>query len=133
VRGGLELLHGDLAAGERLAEQAFQLGQEAEQPESVMLYGAQIAFIRFVQGHSDQIIETLRQGTSAFDGVPSLRAGLATALCWLDLHDGARAILEQAASDRFEHRVDASDAHGAGSVRRRRVPSIRPSRSRDAV
>ncbi len=103
TRAGLELLHGDLAAGERLAERAFQLGQEAGQPDAVLIYGAQVAFIRAFQGRGDEIIEILRQSASAFVGVPSFRAGLASSLCWLDLHDEARAILEQAASDRFEH------------------------------
>jgi class 3 adenylate cyclase len=103
VRGGLELLHGDLAAGERLAEHAFQLGQEAGQPDAMLVYGGQIAIIRIYQGRGDEIIEILRQSASAFAGVPSFRAGLALALCWLDRHDEARAIIEQAASDRFEH------------------------------
>jgi class 3 adenylate cyclase len=103
IRAGLELLHGDLAAGERLAERAFQLGQEAGQPDAVLIYGGQMAFIRSYQGRMDEIIDMLRQSAGAFAGVPSFRAGLATTLCSLDLHDEARPILEQAASDRFEH------------------------------
>jgi hypothetical protein len=102
TRGGLELLRGDLAAGERLAEQAFQLGQEAGQPDAFLIYGSQIAFIRSLQGRGKEIIEVLRQSASAFAGVPSFHAGLALSLCSLDLHDEARAILEQATSDRFE-------------------------------
>jgi class 3 adenylate cyclase len=102
-RAGLDLLHGDLAAGERLVEQAFRLGQEARQPDAVLIYGGQIAFIRVYQDRGEEIIEMLRQSASAFAGVPAFRAGLASVLCWLDLHDEARPILEQAASDRFEH------------------------------
>jgi hypothetical protein len=103
IRAGLELLHGDLAAGEGLAERAFQLGQEAGQPDAVLIYGGQMAFIRSYQGQMDEIIDMLRKSAGAFAGVPSFRAGLATTLCSLDLHDEARPILEQAASDRFEH------------------------------
>ncbi len=103
IRAGLELLHGDLAAGERLAEQAFQIGQEAGQPDAVLIYGAQIAFIRVHQGCGDEIIEMFGQVASTFAGVPSFRADFASALCWHDLHDEARAILDEAASDRFEH------------------------------
>jgi class 3 adenylate cyclase len=103
VRAGLELLHGDLAAGERLAEDAWQLGQEAGQPDALLVYGAQISFIRSYQGRQDEILEMLRQSASAFAGVPGFRAGLAGTLCSLDLHDEARPILEEAASDRFEH------------------------------
>jgi hypothetical protein len=102
IRAGLELLHGDLAAGELLAEQAFLIGQEAGQPDAFLIYGSQIAFIRSLQGRAQEIIEVLRQSASAFAGVPSFHAGLALSLCSLDLHDEARAILEQATSDRFE-------------------------------
>jgi tetratricopeptide (TPR) repeat protein len=99
----LEFLHGDLAAAERLAEQAFQLGQEAGQPDAVLIYGAQVSFIRGQQGRVDETIDMQRQSASAFAGVPAFRAGLASALSSLDLHGEAQAILEQAASDRFEH------------------------------
>jgi len=102
IRAGLELLHGDLAVGERLAEQAFQIGQEAGQPDALLIYGSQIAFIRSLQGRGQEIIEVLRQSAKAFAGVPSFHAGLALTLCSLDLYDEARTILEQATSDRFE-------------------------------
>jgi len=102
-RAGLELLHGDLEAAERLAEQAFQLGKGAGQPDAVLIYGIQINHLKLYQGRGDEIIEMVRQGVSAMAGVPSFRGYLAWALCWLGLHDEARPILEQAASDRFEH------------------------------
>jgi hypothetical protein len=102
-RAGLELLHGDLAAGERLAEQAFQLGQEAGQPDAVLVYSSEIVCTRSYQGRGHEIIEMLRQGASAYAGVATFRSALAMVLCWLDLHDEARTILEQAARDRFEH------------------------------
>jgi class 3 adenylate cyclase len=102
-RGALEFVRGDLAAAEQLAEQAFQLAQEAGQPDAVLVYGGQISLVRSQQGRADEIIEMQRQGASAFPGVPSFRAGLASVLCQVELHDEARAILEQAANDRFEH------------------------------
>ena len=76
----------------------------------------------------------LRQSASAFAGVPAFRAGLASTLCWLDLHDEARPILEQAASDRFEH-VGSTPATltALAAVRRGRLPDIRRSSSRDPV
>jgi hypothetical protein len=103
VRNGLEIVRGDLVAGERLAEQAFQLGQEAGEPDALLIYGAQITFIRLYQDRGQEIVEMHRQAASAFPGVTAFRAGLASTLCWLELHDEARGILEQAASDRFEH------------------------------
>jgi hypothetical protein len=41
--------------------------------------------------------------------VPALRAGLASTLCWLGRAGEAATILEEAASDRFEHVLPASD------------------------
>jgi class 3 adenylate cyclase len=108
MRAARELVRGDLVAGERLAEQAFKLGQEAGEPDAVLIYGAQITFVRLYQGRGQEIIEMHRQAATAFEGVPSFRAGLASTLCWLELHDEARGILEQAASDRFEHVGDTA-------------------------
>ena len=102
-RAGLELLHGDLTVGERLAERAFQLGQDAGQPDAILIYGAQISFVQAYGGRGGEIIEMLRQGVSAFPGVPSFRAGLASALCSLELHDEARPLIEEATSDGFDH------------------------------
>ena len=77
-RAALELLHGDLAAAERLAEQAFQLGKEAGQPDAVLIYGGQIDFIRPYQGRGDEIIEMRQSRRRArYAGVPSFRAALA--------------------------------------------------------
>ena len=76
----------------------------------------------------------LRQSVSAFAGVPAFHAGLASTLCWLDLHDEARPILEQAASDRFEHvGSTAGTLTTLADVRRGRLRNIRRSSSRDAV
>jgi tetratricopeptide (TPR) repeat protein len=45
----------------------------------------------------------LEQSVSAYPAVAAWRAGLAYALCLIDRRAEARAILQQAASDRFEH------------------------------
>jgi len=45
----------------------------------------------------------LRQSASVFRRRTCVPRCTCANLCWLDLHDEARAILEQAASDRFEH------------------------------
>ena len=100
---GGELIRGDLAAGERLAERAFQIGQEAGQPDAVLVYGAQLAFVRIYQGRGQEIIDMLEQSVCAYPGIPAWRAGLASALCWLDRRAEAVALLQHAASDRFEH------------------------------
>jgi class 3 adenylate cyclase len=104
MAAGLELLHGRLDAGERLAEQAFGIGRESQPVDAAMIYGAQLAFIRVYQGRGQEVIELVEQNLSANPGLlPGWRASLAVVLCLLDRHDEARAILDEAASDRFEH------------------------------
>jgi class 3 adenylate cyclase/tetratricopeptide (TPR) repeat protein len=96
------LLRGDLAIGESLVERAFAIGQEAGEPDAVMIYGAQLAFVRTYQGRGEEIIAMLEQGVSNFPAISVWRAGLASALCWVDRKSEAWALLEQAASDGFE-------------------------------
>jgi hypothetical protein len=128
----LTLVHGDLSAGERLAERAFQLGQQAEQPEAVTFYGIQLFYVRTFQGRGEEIIALLEQSVQANPAVPALRAGLASTLCWLDRRGEAATILAEAASDRFEHVLPASDeltalelyADAAAQTGDRRVAAI---------
>jgi tetratricopeptide (TPR) repeat protein len=100
---GLELLHGRLRAGERLAEQAFQIGQESAPADAAMIYGGQLLFVRAYQGRANEIIEMAEQSVRAYPGIAAWRAGLAAVLCWLDRHDEASPMLDEAAGDRFEH------------------------------
>jgi len=100
---GLELLCGDLAAAERIAERAFQIGQEAGEPDAILIYGIQLSFARRAQGRGEEIIAALEQRASATPGIVAVRTGLAWTLCWLDRRSEAAAILKEAASDRFEH------------------------------
>jgi hypothetical protein len=104
-----ELAHGELAAAESLVEAAFQTGQEAEAPDAIFVYGAQLAYARHYQGRTEEIIEMLEQSVGAFPGVPAWRASLSSFLCWIDRRAEATAILEQASRDRFEHIRPAPD------------------------
>ena len=49
---GWELMHGDLVAGERLAERALQIGQEAGEPDAVFVYAAALTQARVYQGRA---------------------------------------------------------------------------------
>jgi len=104
-----ELLHGDLEAAQRSAERAFQIGQEAGEPDAVLIYGIQLSFVIRAQGRGQEIIAMIEQRASASPGLVALRAGLAWTLGWLDRRAEATTILKQAASDRFEHILPASD------------------------
>jgi AAA ATPase domain len=104
----LELLRGDLAGGERLAERALQLGQEAGEPDALLVYGAQLSYVRIHQGRGRETIEMLERSVSTYPGIPAWRAALASRLCWLDRRAEAMTILQEARADRFEHVLPGS-------------------------
>jgi thioredoxin-like negative regulator of GroEL len=97
------LLRGDLAGVERLAEEAFQIGTEAGQPDAVMVYGAQSATSAVYRGRADEIVELVKAGVAANPGLSTWRAALGSVYVWLGRTEEAAAIVEEAAKDRFEH------------------------------
>ena len=99
----VELRRGNLAEAERLAERAAQLGQDGDPVNAALYYGAQLAFIRSYQGRGDEVLPMLEQSVAAYPGIPAWRAGLAAAYCWTGSFDQGRAIVQEAASDRFDH------------------------------
>jgi hypothetical protein len=98
-----ELMRGDLVEGERLFESAFQIGQEAGQPDAVLVYAAALQQTRIYQGRAQEIVEMMEQSVSAYPAIAAWRAALAATLCYLDRGVEAAKILEQVARDRFEH------------------------------
>jgi hypothetical protein len=94
---------GRFAAGERLAELAFQIGQEAGQPDALLVYAAHLALLCVYQGRAGDVVDLMEESVSAYPGVPAFRGGFVSALAWLDRMDEANAYLEDAARDRFEH------------------------------
>ncbi|MGH2865774.1 MAG: ATP-binding protein [Solirubrobacteraceae bacterium] len=100
---GFELMRGDLAGGERLLERAFQIGQEAEEPDAILVHGVQLCHTRLHQGRGQEVLAMLEQGVSTYPGVPAWKAVLAETLGWLDRRAEAATILKQATSERFEH------------------------------
>jgi hypothetical protein len=98
-----ELMDGRFPAGERLAELAFQIGQEAGQLDAQLIYAGHLALLRVYQGRAGEVIDLLEESVSAFRGIPAFRGAFISALAWLDRIDEANAHLEDAARDRFEH------------------------------
>jgi tetratricopeptide (TPR) repeat protein len=96
-------LRGDLAKAERCAEQTLQAAVDAGEPDGSMLYGAQISFLRILQGRAGEVVAPLEQSAKANPLIPAFMAALAWALCWLGRGDEAAAIVAEAARDRFEH------------------------------
>ena len=91
------------ARAEELAEEALRIGSEADQHDARLIYGAQLTRIRFYQGRGAELVELKEQRVAGNPGLPSLRAGLAQVLCWLDRTEDATAIVTDAARDGFDH------------------------------
>jgi AAA ATPase domain len=100
---GLELLRGHLAVGERLAEEAYQIGQEQYPGDALQVYGGQLLFIRRAQGRSNELIELQEKAVAEHRGFAIWEAGLAASLSLLDRVGEACSILDGAARDDFEH------------------------------
>jgi tetratricopeptide (TPR) repeat protein len=98
-----DLLRGDLATGERLAERAFHLAQDADALNGALYYGAQLSFVRSFQGRGAEVVAMMEQSVAAYPGIPAWRAGLAHVYCGLGQFDKAATIVQDAARDRFEH------------------------------
>ena len=88
--------------GEGMAERAFQIGQEAGQSDAALVYGGQLAAVRFYEGRAPELIEMLQQSVEAYPAIAAWRAALAEWLCWLDRPEEAAALLESR-RDGFEH------------------------------
>ncbi len=103
LRAGWELMHGDLTAGERSAERALQIGQEAGQPDAAFVYGAALLQARNYQGRASEVIEMMEQSASAYPAIPAWQAAVAAALCYLGRGSAAEKMLEEAAREHFDH------------------------------
>jgi class 3 adenylate cyclase len=98
-----QLVRDDLEIAEGTLERAFQIGQEAGEPNAVLVYGGQLAALRSSQGRSDEIIAMMEGSVEMWPGLAAFRAGLAHQLCILDRPAEAAQILDEAARDGFEH------------------------------
>ena len=103
VAASLVCMRGELEASERLAEQAFQLGQEAGQPDAAMFYGGTIVQIRMVQGRGAEVIALIEGMVTENPGVPAWEAALGYTYCLVDRRPEAAEILARAAAQHFEH------------------------------
>lgn len=91
---GFHLERGDFATCEREAERAFALGQQAEEPDAVVMYAMQISQLRTFQGRADEVIELLEQGVAQRPHIAGWRGGLAHAYVLLGRHAEAVKILD---------------------------------------
>ena len=89
---------------------ALQIGQEAEQPDAVLIYGSAAMFYpaRLPGARRGDHRDARAEREAPIRPFAALRAGLASSLCWLERRGEAAAILKWAASDRFEHILPAA-------------------------
>ena len=69
VAAAMTCMRGELEAGERLAEQALALGQDAGQPDTAMFYGSTIILNRMVQGRGAEVIALIERMVTEYPGV----------------------------------------------------------------
>lgn len=97
----LAALDGDVARAEHLAEEALSLGLHAGQPDAFIVYGAQLVFVRWLQGRLPELVDAVAQNRVDNPGLDVYRA----LDCWVrahaGLHDEVRAQLDSEVADAF--------------------------------
>jgi class 3 adenylate cyclase len=84
---------GDSELAERAAEAALAIGSAAGQPDALIFYGIQLAYVRWLQGRRAELVPLLSPLLDELDEVPAFLPLLAA--CQLDAGDadGARELL----------------------------------------
>jgi class 3 adenylate cyclase len=101
LRGMRALLDGDVDGAERLAGEARQAGQRAEQPVAEQFYGIQMTQIRSLQGRAGELLPDVRDLAERFPGIPAWRGGVITLAARSGDVELARRELERFAGDDF--------------------------------
>jgi hypothetical protein len=96
-------MRGELEAGERLAEQALQVGMESGEPDAVSAYGATLLETRIAQGRGAEVIPLLEQKVASDPGVPAWEAALSRLYCFSERRAAGAEVLARAAVTRFEN------------------------------
>ena len=102
VAAAMTCMRGELEAGERLAERALALGQDAGQPDAAMFYGSTIVTNRMVQGRGAEVIALIERMVTENPGLPAWEAALCYACCLIDRRPEGAEILARAAAQHFE-------------------------------
>ncbi len=84
---------GDAEQSERAAEAALTVGSAAGQPDALLFYGTQLAYVRWLQGRAAELVPLLKPLADEMNDVPAFLPLLAA--CQLDAGDldGARELL----------------------------------------
>jgi tetratricopeptide (TPR) repeat protein len=99
----LTCMRGELDAGERLAEQALQFGQEGSEPDAAMVYGATLLETRGAQGRGAEVIALVEETVANYPGIPAWEAGLSRLYCFTDRRPEGAEVLARGAAKHFQH------------------------------
>ena len=97
------LLTGDAQEAERLASEALQIGSHSGQPDALMVFGTNLAGIRWHQGRFDEILPLGARTAADNPGLPGFQAAYAEMLCECGRADEARPLFEAAREADFHH------------------------------
>jgi class 3 adenylate cyclase/tetratricopeptide (TPR) repeat protein len=95
TEAAMETVAGRFGAAEALAERAGR----AEEPDAPVIYGSQIATVRWSQGRVEEVIPLLEQGVQLAPRIPAYSAALALAYCETGHPDLAAPIVRELTAD----------------------------------
>ena len=96
------LLRGQTALGERLAEEAYALGERIGQPDALNYYATQLSHARWQQGRLHEMVDLIADGAEQNPGIPGYRGALCRALCQAGRNAESLTLLEEADGSRFD-------------------------------
>ncbi len=102
IEAAARCARGELETGERLAEQALQIGQESGQPDAAMAYGATLVTNRMYQGRGAEVIALVEKSVSDLPELPAWEAALGLVYCWIGRRPDGADVLARAAAQHFE-------------------------------
>ncbi len=97
---------------ERLAAEAFQIGQDCGQPDAQTFVGVQLAGVTWQRGTMGTLAPLIEQMIVDSPGLPTLKASLAMAYSEDDRFDDARRVLGEFAATGFDLPADSAWLNG---------------------
>ena len=94
-------LEGRFEDSERLALEAFSIGQEAHEEAAALHFGTQLFHLRLMQGRLGELKDAVKAAVEQYPALPGPRCALAALYAELGLEDEARAEFESFAVDDF--------------------------------
>jgi DNA-binding SARP family transcriptional activator len=108
-------LDGDLETAERLATEAFGIGQSSGQPEAGTVFGAQLLELRLAQGRLTEVMDPLSTAIAANPGIPVLEVAYTHALFETGERETAKERFAAASRDGFPLPHDHTWLTGMGT------------------